>query len=119
MAAAMLAAGLLASPAAAVAQAMADPTRPPEGVVSAESEEDAVRLPVLQSVIIAQHKRSAIIDGRLVEIGSRVGDARVVEITERRVTLRAGGQRQVLHLFPEVEIEGVRSTRQSGRQMSR
>ena len=73
----------------AAAQLLADPTRPPAGLSSAEPGDGAVAAPVLQSVMISSAARTAIIGGQTVNLGGTYGDARVVRITESEVVLRS------------------------------
>jgi MSHA biogenesis protein MshK len=91
----------LALPWMAHAQGLVDPMRPPEMATTASGK--APGGPVLQTVIIAGAQRFAVIDGETVAVGARVGDARVVRITETEVTLRADGATSVLKLYPAVE----------------
>jgi MSHA biogenesis protein MshK len=86
----------------ALAQGIADPTRPPPGVSGDEIAEEAVRGPVLQSIMITPNKRSAIISGQPVELGGRYGDARVAAIREGEVVLRSKNGSEVLKLYPDV-----------------
>jgi MSHA biogenesis protein MshK len=106
---AALAAGSSASQ-AALAQALADPMRPPatpapspaEG--AADAEKAAARL---QSVLISPARRVAVIDGRVVRLGERVGDARLVAISESQVVLQRANGRETLKLNPVVEKKPV------------
>jgi len=84
--------------------ALDDPTRPPSGLQSGEPRARAEAL-TLQSVIISQAERSAIISGVHVKLGERVGSAQLVKISEAEVVVLVGGRRQTLKLFP-----GVRKT---------
>ena len=59
----------------------------------------------LQSVIISPAYRAAIINGQLVKTGEMVGDATLVEVKEGKVVLQSAQGRQVLTLFPGVEIK--------------
>lgn len=75
---------LLAS--AASAAGLVDPTRPPTS-----REAGAVAGPAagarLTSVLVSPERRLATLDGRLVRVGDRVGDARVVAISLAGVRL--------------------------------
>lgn len=102
-------AAVLALQAAATAQAMTDPTQPPRAVTAAESAAEPAKAPVLQSVMILPHRRSAIIDGERVEIGGRIGDAEVLKISETEVTLRHGSRIEVLKMYPDIEKKVMRS----------
>lgn len=59
--------------------------------------------PVLQSVLIAPGRRSAVIGGQLVVEGDLFGDAKVVRISEGEVLLSGPGGEQTLKLFPGIE----------------
>lgn len=96
---------------AAIAQTLNDPTRPPtiaaETVGSAASDGAAI----LQSILISSQRREAIINGKTVRVGDKVGNARVASITETDVVLRDGKNSQVLKLFPNIEKKRADSTR--------
>lgn len=98
-------AALCAGPVAVFAQTLTDPTRPPaeissSGVVQAVTQKDSG----LQTIIISPTRRAAIINGRTVELGAKLGDARLVGISESVAVLERAQGRQVLALFPGVEI---------------
>jgi MSHA biogenesis protein MshK len=106
---AALAAGSSASQ-AALAQALADPMRPPAtpGPSPAEGAGDAGKAAArLQSVLISPARRVAVIDGRVVRLGERVGDARLVAISESQVVLQRASGRETLKLNPVVEKKPV------------
>lgn len=94
---------LLASVAAQArveAQALSDPMRPP--AASGEKAEAAAESSRLQSILISRGRAVAVIDGRAVHLGERVGDARLVAIAPSEVTLERGAQRQTLRLHPGI-----------------
>ena len=99
-----LAAMLSACALTVCAQIMNDPTRPPAGA-TANAPDGTIATagtPVLQSVMISPTQRSAIINGELVKLGARYGDARVIRITENEVILRSpAGDGALLHLLHE------------------
>ena len=64
-----------------------DPTRPPTGVVSSRPATRAAGLQ-LQSVLVSDQRRVAMIDGQRVQVGDLVGEARVLEIGLSGVRLR-------------------------------
>jgi MSHA biogenesis protein MshK len=110
---AALAAGSSASE-AALAQALADPMRPPAapGPSPAEGAADAGKAAArLQSVLISPARRVAVIDGRVVQLGERVGDARLVAISESQVVLQRPGGRETLKLNPVVEKKTAKKGR--------
>lgn len=85
------------------AQGMTDPTRPPVTSDTGDAGLSAEAVPELQSVLISPQRAEAIISGRAVKLGDKVGDARVTKITEDGVVLRNGKDMQVLKLFPNIE----------------
>ena len=93
----LAAASVLSGP--VLAQPLADPTRPPvPGVASTKQIEPARQR--LQSVLISADRRVAVIDGRAVPLGGRVGDALLVSIEPSEVTLQRGAARERLTLLP-------------------
>ncbi|GIK26133.1 MAG: hypothetical protein BroJett006_23790 [Betaproteobacteria bacterium] len=81
----LLAAALL--PAAAGAQLLSDPTRPPDAAEAQGAVASAG--PVVQSIVIGPgRKRAAIIGGERVEVGGSYGGAAVVRITDAGVFLK-------------------------------
>jgi hypothetical protein len=54
--------------------------------------------PKLQGIIYRADRPSAIINGKIVLVGDRVGEARVVAIDRESVTLAGGGETNVLNL---------------------
>ncbi|MEA3192432.1 MAG: biosis protein MshK [Betaproteobacteria bacterium] len=94
----LLAALLL--PFAVQAAPFADPTQPPT-VRSAAEGSEVPSGPRIESILIAPDRRLAVINGQQVTIGSRVGSAAVVRITETEVVLRGAEGEQTLKLFPE------------------
>lgn len=87
--------------AAAQAESVPDPTRPPAGV-DASAPVSAPSGPSLQLIRTVEGKRMAIISGQAVKVGSKVNDAIVTQIEEDRVELRGAGGVQTLKLLPEV-----------------
>ena len=100
---------LAAAQHAAFAQGIADPTLPPPGFSTSENAEEAVRGPVLQSIMIRPHSRSAIISGERVTLGGNYGNARVTAIRETEVVLRSNSGTEVLRLYPDVHMKPSQS----------
>lgn len=94
----------LFAPLACAADALQDPTRPPAELSMPQGSAGALAPsgPQLQSVQISAHQRSAMISGQHVKVGDKIGDARVVMITENEVVLKGGNGLQTLKLFPDV-----------------
>jgi MSHA biogenesis protein MshK len=90
---------------AALAQALSDPTRPPSAASPQESEAAPSRL---QSVLISPTRKIAVIDGRTVRLGERVGDATLVAIAPSEVTLQRGAKYETLRMHPAVEKKPVK-----------
>jgi MSHA biogenesis protein MshK len=93
----------------AIAQGIADPTRPPVAVSSATSADASAAPtgPVLQSIKITPTERSAVIGGETVRLGGKFGDARVIKITDDTVVLRSAAGTETLRLYPDVTIKPV------------
>lgn len=87
----------------AAAGTIDDPTRP-SYLVGPE----AVNEPsgwTLKSVILAPNYSLALINGKTVRIGERIDRAKVLRIEEDRVVLWAAGRREILRMFPSIEIK--------------
>lgn len=102
------AAGLFLS-VSSFAEELVDPTRPPASI-AAPVAEAVVQAAGLQSIIISRNRRAAIIDGQTVELGDRLGDARLIEVNAAGVVLKSNKGRQVLMLFPDVKITRAQVT---------
>ena len=90
-----------------VAQALADPTRPPNTMETSAAESGAgTSGPVLKSILLSSNRRLAVIDGRTVNVGDRVGNARVIAIDTDSVKLRGSEGVTSLKLLPEVKRTG-------------
>jgi len=90
--------------AAASAQVVNDPTRPPAGyAVGDPVAADAGGGLMLQSVMISPTQKAAIINGVVVKLGEKYGDAVLIQVSENEVVLKGGGARQVLKLHPGVD----------------
>lgn len=86
------------------ADLLPDPTRPPpEASIMGGVSAAPASGPVLQSVLIAPGRKSAVIGGQLVVEGDLFGDAKVVKISEGEVLLSGPAGEQTLKLFPGVE----------------
>jgi len=107
LACAALGALAVSTTASAQDSSLPDPTRPPASILQGPKDEAQVVVaagPVLQSVIIAEGRRGAIISGQYVALGGRYGDARLTQVSESSVVLRGAAGAQTLMLFPAVEI---------------
>lgn len=104
---------LLASFVVAAQDGMNDPTRPP-AILSAPFASGTPRasgLPVVQSILVSQRsggRRVAVIDGKTLRQGERLGGALVETIRATEVVLRHGNKRSTLKLFrPHASVAAV------------
>ena len=89
--------------------ALSDPTRPPgAGAWQQGTQEVAPAGKQLQSVLLSGGRRVAIIDGTMVALGGKLGEARVVRISETEVVLKTGEETETLKLFPSVDKQPVK-----------
>lgn len=97
----------------AVAQALPDPTRPPDSISAGHGEAAAppVAGPVLQSVLISSGRKIAIISGQALRLHEKFGDAYLTHIGETEVILRNGKTEQILKLFPDFKKRPIQSVR--------
>lgn len=86
------------------AEDLPDPTRPPAEFGAPQAQDAAPRESGLQSLIISPARRAAIISGRTVELGGRLGDSKLVEVSESSVVLQGPQGRRTLALFPDVGL---------------
>jgi len=92
----------------AQAQVLIDPTRPPMAIAKPGAVEEAPPATQLQSILISSRRRVAVINGNTVALGDRIGDARVVKITETEVVLKTGEETEVLKMYPGMEKQPVK-----------
>ncbi len=79
-----------------------DPFRPPRQAEAPS--EDAARAPAamrLESLLIAPDRRVAVINGQQYVEGARLGDGRVLRISESEVVIRHPDRDEKLTLFPD------------------
>lgn len=95
----------IAAPSAAGAldqlPSLPDPTRP-AATATQTTRDEPVKLE-LQSTLVSNGRRTAIINGRLHTVGSRIEDAKVIDITPGRVLVRLNGRDVTLRLIPPGE----------------
>lgn len=99
----------VASLAAAQGAPLADPTRPPGAGADFGAEEARPAAARLQSVLISPTRRVAVIDGKAVALGGRIGDATLETLTEGAAVLRYADRRETLWLMPGVDKRERRS----------
>jgi len=94
---------LLAAGMAMAAETLPDPTRPPAAMLAASAAASAPTGALqLQSVLIGPGRTpAAVISGQLVLVGGRVGDTRLVRVSERSAVLRGPNGDTTLALIPE------------------
>ena len=94
--------------------ALEDPTRPP-AYTAVASPADASGEPalVLTSTLISPGRRQAVINGRTVRAGQRIGDARVLAIAPDHVRMQRGDEIFTLDLL-SVAVKKSRSLQSGG-----
>jgi MSHA biogenesis protein MshK len=99
---ACLLAYLLAAAGTAGAQALPDPTRPPAALNARAAASGTAEPsgPQLQSVLVSQGRRLAVIDGETYRVGQKVNGALLAAVGDDQVVLVQDKQRQVLKLYP-------------------
>lgn len=99
------------------AEDLTDPTRPPEIFLRQQKEKEindkmgnpngetpkVETIPVLQSILLSNTKKAAMINGQFVQLGQKIGDATVTQILPTKVVLKSGSTTQVLSLFNEMD----------------
>jgi len=109
VAACVLVLGAGATP--AYAETLGDPMKPPAIMIASpavgEHEADVSREPVLQSTLLSKGRRLAMIDGKPLGVGDRIGAAKIVAIGPASVTLREGPSTRVLRLYRGVDISNA------------
>ncbi|KAF0163019.1 MAG: hypothetical protein FD157_3537 [Rhodocyclaceae bacterium] len=83
-----------------------DPTRP-AGVLVVPEAGGSVAGPLesgVQTVILRPGgKSAAVINGQYVEVGGRIGDKKVLKITESEIVLKGESGREVIKVTPAIE----------------
>jgi MSHA biogenesis protein MshK len=103
--------------AAAQSAPLADPTRPPGAGAESGAEAATTAAARLQSVLISPTRRVAVIDGKAVALGGRIGAATLETVTESAAVLRYADRRETLWLMPGVdkrERRGAAAAREEG-----
>jgi hypothetical protein len=60
---------------------------------------------VLQSVLISEDRRAAVISGKVVTLGEKVDGYELIAVAEAEAVLRGGGETRRLRLYPAVEMK--------------
>lgn len=77
-----------------------DPTRPSSALSDGDGVTTGVHGLVLQSVLIAPQRRLAVINGRTLAVGERIGDATVAAIQPHEVVVKRASGELTLRLVP-------------------
>lgn len=95
--------GVLLGFAQAQAEPMVDPMRPPNSGTGSQASRPAL---VLESVIISETRRIAVINGQVLREGERLRAYRVAAIAPGRVELELdkGGERKVLEFASGIRL---------------
>ncbi len=80
-----------------LAAPLPDPTEPPSATAGQTSVSPARRFR-LDSILVGDARRRAVINGQTLSQGSRLGDARVLRIGVDRVLIEIGGDQYTLEL---------------------
>ncbi|MGH6782715.1 MAG: hypothetical protein ACREB5_11505 [Sphingomonadaceae bacterium] len=98
---------------AVAAQGLVDPTRPPHlgaapvGVgATGDGPPGAYRL---ETVILSPGRKLAVINGTLVPLGGKIGEGRLVRVTESGVVIRTGDAVETLQFHPGLEKRAVKA----------
>ncbi|MDP2809826.1 MAG: hypothetical protein Q8O34_06715 [Rhodocyclaceae bacterium] len=98
-----------------------DPTRPAGALMTPEAA-GGIAAPAesgVQTVILRRAgKSAAVINGQYVEVGGKLGDKRVVKISESEVVLKGEGGREVIKVTPAIEKVPARKTPAAKRRMT-
>jgi len=107
LAAALVGLALLSGAQAAPAQPLGDPTQPTALDAPEPAERHAASGPRwrLQSTLVADDRRLAIINGRTVGPGDRIDGATVREVRQEGVTLEVEGRRVELRMLGSVDVK--------------
>jgi MSHA biogenesis protein MshK len=75
-----------------------DPTQPPTGRLAADAPAEAAASLHLQAILRGPGRASAVINGNILRVGDRVGDARILAVHRHAVVIDREGKQQELHL---------------------
>lgn len=110
LAQAAAAAVALLLPAGGMAQALADPTKPPLELIRAAMVDPATgeaaafaRRPRVESILLSSTRKGAIINGQYVPLGGAYGKAMLVSISATEVALKTDQKLEVIKLYPPMD----------------
>lgn len=101
---------LLGTTGAAPALEMVDPMQPPSAPPTVQEDEPAAARAVwrVRAIKIEAHRRSAMINGRMVAEGEEIDGARVLEIKPRNVVIEVGNEKMSLSLLKhEIKVRPI------------
>lgn len=75
-----------------------DPTQPPTGRVAGDAPAEAAADLHLQAILRGPGRASAVINGNILRVGDRVGEARILAVHRHAVVIDRQGQQQELRL---------------------
>jgi hypothetical protein len=101
-----LLAALIAAAAPVCAQTLVDPMRPSTAHGEAEVAVARPAGPVLEQIVLGDGRKFAVIDGRRLALGDKLGEWTLVQIGTDQVTLK-GQTTQVLRMFPGAGKRGT------------
>lgn len=99
---------------AAGAQLPGDPMRPPGFALNdpaGAQKQNVAEQTGLQSILVSNGRKFAVINGQTYSIGQKVGDATLSAIRENEVVLRTASSSEILKLYPQAE----KKLRQTGK----
>lgn len=86
--------------------AVGDPTQPPASFVAAPAAEGngGTSGSRLRSIILPRNggRPAAVIDGQVIRLGEKLGEARLIRLTETRAVLEGPAGKETLYLTPDV-----------------
>lgn len=101
--------GVSLKSASVYAEVISDPTRPPNDL-QALGNMGSRGEPILQSILLSPGRKGAIINGEMIPLGGKFGDARLVKITETAVVLQSAEGTKLLKLYPAIEKNMISKT---------
>ena len=87
-----------------------DPTRPSSAVGDGDGVATGVHGLVLQSVLIAPQRRVAVINGKTLAVGERIGDVTVAAIRPHEVVVKRASGEFTLRLVPRYVSRSTNAT---------
>lgn len=95
-------------PAAALAQTLDDPMRPPATGVQGDTATAGAASGNLQAVITSPQRKLAVIDGAVVPLGGSVRGGKLSGLSDSVAVVRKNGERDVLLMHPNIDKRPAR-----------